>query len=140
MCVLVAQLCLTPWDPMGCSLPGSSVHRILQARILEWVAISFSRGSSQSKNRTPVSCIAGRFFTIRATKEALNCIIVKNCPFIYAPNSDLRHQYPPAGGLLYGSCNLELPQLKNKIIRIGKKVISDTLCFIKLFALLVSQA
>ena len=48
-------------DPMDCSLPGSSVHGILQARILEWVAISFSRGSSWPRNRTPVSCIAGRF-------------------------------------------------------------------------------
>ena len=43
---LVAQLCLTLWDPMDCSLPGSSVHGILQARILEWFAISFSKGSS----------------------------------------------------------------------------------------------
>ena len=47
MCVLVAQLCQTLCDPMNYSLPGSSVHGILQARILEWVAISFSRGSSQ---------------------------------------------------------------------------------------------
>ena len=44
-------------------LPGSSVHEILQARILEWVAISFSRGSSQPRNQTPVSCCVGRFFT-----------------------------------------------------------------------------
>ena len=44
--VLVAQLCLTLCDPMDCSPPGSSVHRILQERILEWVAIPFSRGSS----------------------------------------------------------------------------------------------
>ena len=43
----VAQLCLTLWDPMDCSPPGSSVHGIFQARILEWVAISFSRGSSR---------------------------------------------------------------------------------------------
>ena len=57
-------------DSMDCSLPGSSVHGILQVRILEWVAISFSRGSSQPRNRTQVSCIAGRFFTTRATKEA----------------------------------------------------------------------
>ena len=47
------------WSP-----PGSSVHGILQARILEWVAISFSRGSSWRRDRTWVSCIAGRFFTI----------------------------------------------------------------------------
>ena len=56
-------------DPMDCSLPGSSVHGILQARILEWVAIPFSRGSSRPKDQTQVSCIAGRFFTIRATRE-----------------------------------------------------------------------
>ena len=48
MC-LVAQLCLTLCDPIDCSLPGSSAHGILQARILEWVAISFSRGSSLDK-------------------------------------------------------------------------------------------
>ena len=47
MCVLVAQLCLTLCEPMDCSLPGSSVRGILQARILEWVAIPFSRESSQ---------------------------------------------------------------------------------------------
>ena len=59
----VTQSCLTLCDPMDCSPPGSSVHGILQARILEWVAISFSRRSSQSRDRTCVSCIAGRFFT-----------------------------------------------------------------------------
>ena len=48
---------------MDCSLPGSSVHGILQARILEWVAISFSRRSSQPRDWTCVSCIAGGFFT-----------------------------------------------------------------------------
>ena len=46
MKVFVAQWCLTLCDPMDCSPPGSFVHGILQARILEWVAISFSRGSS----------------------------------------------------------------------------------------------
>ena len=55
---------------MDCSLPGSSVHGILQARILECVAISFFRGSSQPRNQTRVSCIAGRFFTDWATREA----------------------------------------------------------------------
>ena len=50
-------------DPMDCSLPGSFVHEILQAKILEWVAISFSRESFQSRDRTWVSCIAGRVFT-----------------------------------------------------------------------------
>ena len=60
----VAQLCLTLCGPMDCSLPGSSAHGIFQARILEWVAVSFSRGSSQTRDQTQVSCIAGRFFTI----------------------------------------------------------------------------
>ena len=64
----VAQSCPTLCDPMGCSLPGSSVHGIFQARVLEWVAISFSRGSSQTMDRT--SRIAGRRFTIWATREA----------------------------------------------------------------------
>ena len=63
----VAQSCLTLCDPMDCSLPGSSVHGIFQARVLEWVAISFSRGSSQPRDRTQVSLIAGRCFTFRAT-------------------------------------------------------------------------
>ena len=62
--LLVAQSCLTLCDRMDCSPPGSSVHGILQARILEWVAISFCRGSSRSRDLTPVSCIVGRFFTI----------------------------------------------------------------------------
>ena len=54
--------------PMDCSLPGSSVHGILQARILEWIAIPFSVGSSQPRDPTWVSCIAGVFFTIWATR------------------------------------------------------------------------
>ena len=69
--VLLAQLCLTLHNPTDCSPPGFSVHGILQARILEWVAISFSRGSSWPRDWTLVSCIAGRFFTIWATKKAL---------------------------------------------------------------------
>ena len=53
-------------DPMDCSLPDSSVHGVLQARILEWVAVPFSRGSSPPRNRTRVSCTAGGFFTVWA--------------------------------------------------------------------------
>ena len=55
---------------MDCSLPGSSVHGIFQPRVLEWAAISFSRGSSQPRYRTLVSCIADRCFTVWATREA----------------------------------------------------------------------
>ena len=57
-------------QPMDCSLPDFFIYKILQARILEWVAIHFSRGSSQSRSQTWVSCIGGRFFTIWATREA----------------------------------------------------------------------
>ena len=67
--VLVAQSGLTPCDPMDYSPPGSSDHGILQERILEWVAISFSRGSSWCRGQSRVSCIAGGFFTIWATRE-----------------------------------------------------------------------
>jgi len=60
----VAQSCPTLFNPMDCSPPGSSVHGILQARILEWVAIPFSRGSSQPRDQTQVSLIAGRGFNL----------------------------------------------------------------------------
>ena len=60
----VAQSCPTLCDHMNGSLPGSAIHGIFQARILDWAAISFSRGSSQPRDRTPVSCIADRCFTI----------------------------------------------------------------------------
>ena len=58
-----AQSCPTLCDPMDCSLSGASVHGIFQARALEWIAISFSRGSSRLRNSTQVSHIAGRHFT-----------------------------------------------------------------------------
>ena len=61
----VAQSCPTLCDPVDCSPPGSSVHGILQARMLEWVAISFSRGSSWPGDQTQVSCITGRGFILR---------------------------------------------------------------------------
>ena len=66
----VAKLCPTLCDPVDCSLPGSSLHGILQARVLERVAISFSRGSSQPKDQTQASHIAGRCFNLWATREA----------------------------------------------------------------------
>ena len=66
---LVAQSCLTLCNPMDFSPPGSSVHGISQARVLEWIAISFFRGSSQPRDQTWISCIASRFFTDWATRE-----------------------------------------------------------------------
>ena len=74
--VKVAQSCLTLCHPIGCSPPDSSVHGILQARILEWIAISYSRGSSwprdqiQPRDRTQVPCNASRLFTIWAARGA----------------------------------------------------------------------
>ena len=56
----LAKSCLIPCNSIGCSPPGSSAHGAFQARILEWVAISFSRGSSQSRDQTHVSCIGCR--------------------------------------------------------------------------------
>ena len=73
----VAQSCPTLCDPMDCSLSGSSIHGIFQARVLEWIAISFSRGSSWPRTRTRVSHIAGRRFTLWATREA--CIFSNYC-------------------------------------------------------------
>ena len=69
VCVCVSQLCPTLSNPMDCSPPGSSVHGILQARVLECVAMPFSSGSSRPRNWTWVCCTAGRLFTICTTRE-----------------------------------------------------------------------
>ena len=71
-CVLIAQSCPSLCDHMNFSSPGSSIHGILHARILDLVVILVSREYSQPRNRTWVSWIAGRFFTIWAPREALN--------------------------------------------------------------------
>ena len=87
MCILVytylSQSCLTLCHPTDCSLPGSSVHGIFQARILEWVAISFSRRSSQPRDWTQVSCIVGRCLNSQITDRfknvkslSMECILV----------------------------------------------------------------
>ena len=83
--VLVTQLCPTLCNPVECSLPGCSW--ILQARILEWVVILFSRASSQPKDWTWVSCVADRFFTVWATREALSIfyLSVYRLSIIYLP-------------------------------------------------------
>ena len=92
----VAQLCLTRCDPMDCSLPGSSVHGIFQARVLELIAISFSRGSSRPRDRTWVSHIVDRRFTIWATRVVI---------FIYS----LGHSYLTSIPVFHG--NWLLPDL-----------------------------
>ena len=75
VCVLSLQSCPTLCDLMDCSPPGSSVHGILQARIVEWVAMPSSRGSSGPRDQTCVSCIAGGFFTVWA--KVLNKCLLK---------------------------------------------------------------
>ena len=77
----VAQSCPTLQDPMDYILPGSSVHGIFQARVLEWVAISFSRGSSRCRDWTRVSCTAGRRFTLWATRETTLGEVIKSVLF-----------------------------------------------------------
>ena len=75
--------CPTLCDPMDCSLPGSSVHGIFQARILEWVAISFFRRSSQPRDQTQVSRVVGRHFTVWATGEVLNVLFLNASKIIW---------------------------------------------------------
>ena len=83
--------CQTLCDPMDCSLPGSSLHGILQPRVLEWVAISFSTGSSQPRVQTRVSCIPGRRFNLWATRRSLLIIFfilllfTQSCPTLCNP-------------------------------------------------------
>ena len=77
---------------MDCSLPGSSVHGILQARIPEWVAISFSRGSFQPRDWSRIFCVAGRFFTNWAIREAPYVCLgapIREAPYVClgAPNT-----------------------------------------------------
>ena len=75
--VVYSLSCVQLFQPMGYSLLGSSVHEILLATILKWVAISFSRGSSWPKDQTWVSCIAGRFFTNWAMRKASMSLLIR---------------------------------------------------------------
>ena len=96
----VAQSCPTLCDHMNGSLPGSAIHGIFQARILEWAAISFSRGPSQPRDRTRVSCIADRHFTIWATRETYHWSLhnFNNGYAFGLPNSwKINSQLLPAG-------------------------------------------
>ena len=105
---LVARLCLTLCEPMDCTLPGSSVHGIFQARVLEWVAISFSRGFSWPRDWTRVSHTVGRCFTVWATREVLYVYIhTYICMYVYiyfcnCLGSQLQH----AGSSLYHAQSL----------------------------------
>ena len=97
--MLVTQSCPALCDPMGYSLSGSFVHGILQGRRLEWVAIPFSSGSSWPRDWTQVSRIAGRFFTVWATRESYYTYKVKesevaqSCPTLCGACTRLLHPW-----------------------------------------------
>ena len=78
VCVLVTQLCPTVCNSMDWTLQGFSVLEILQARMLGWGAIPFSRGSSWPRDCTQASCMAGRFLTVWDTREALYLVDMLN--------------------------------------------------------------
>ena len=83
-CCLAAMLCSTLRNPMDWSTPGSSVHGISQARILEWIDISFFRDSSRPRDQTHVSCIGRQILYHWATREAFPCINFSNAMVIYS--------------------------------------------------------
>ena len=91
---------------MDCSLPGSSVRGILQARIPEWVPIPFCKESSQLRDRTQVSCIEGRFFTIWATREAQEYWSGELIPSVDLPDPGIE---PGSPALQADSLPAELP-------------------------------
>ena len=82
----VVQSCPTLSDPTDCSPPGSSLHGILQAKVLEWGAISFSRGSSWPRDWTLVSCIPGRHFNLWATNGIILINNYLKCKWLECPN------------------------------------------------------
>ena len=89
-------------DPVDCSPAGSSVHGISRARILEWGAISFSRGYSRPGDRTRVSCIAGRRFTIWATREALQNKIYRELKITFKRKSRVKILHNFSEKIVYG--------------------------------------
>ena len=96
----VSQSCPTLCDPMGCSLPGFSIHGIFQARVLEWLAISFSRGSSRPRDWTQVSRIGGRRFNLWATRKAHGSKWVKSLSRVWlcATPWTVAYYAPPSMG------------------------------------------
>ena len=107
-----AQLCSTHCDPMDCSPPVSSVHEISQVRILEWVAISFSRNSSSPTSPAHFSCIAGRFFTAEPPGEAIYCIL------------DIIHSYSQSSWVLLSSGETLSKQIvKQKFLEIHLELV-----------------
>ena len=102
VCAKLLQWHLMLCDAMDCSLLDSYVHGILQARIMEWVAMPSSRGFSQPKDQTQISCIAGKFFTIWATEEALGgCLLhwqVGSWPLSHLGSPSKTSEWPESAG------------------------------------------
>ena len=103
----VTQSCPTLYDPMNCSLPGSSVHGIFQARIMEWVPLPFPGDFPDSGNQPIVSCITGRFFTFWVTKVSLNSFlsrymvsVAQLCPTLCNPRDCSTPGFPVLHHLL----------------------------------------
>ena len=109
MLCLVVQPRLTLCDAKDCSPPGSSVLGILQTRILEWVAMPSSRGSSQSKDRTQVSCIAGIFFTVLATRI---CVLT-----LWPSSTDKAKRFYLLGLSLWTPCLEDLKAVRSQHLR-----------------------
>ena len=109
---VLSCLFMSDCDPMDYSLPGSSVYGILQARILEWAAIPFSRGSFQPRDWTQVSHIAGRFFTVWATRKPKN-IGVGSFPLLQGTSWPRNQAGSPA--LQADSLPAELPGKPEKL-------------------------
>ena len=99
--MLVNQSCLTLGNFMDCSPPGSSVHGIFQAGVLEWVAIPFSRGSFQPRDQTQVSCTPDRFFTVWAM--SITSVLCKGY-ILYNSQSMAFWESKTAGIEKIGSC------------------------------------
>ena len=111
----VAKLCLNLCDPMDCSPPGSPVHEILQARILEWVAISYSRGSSWPRDRAHISCVShitGRLFTTESPGKSLHYVAVAtqslSCVHLFV-SPWLQHARPPCPSPTPRTCSNSCP-------------------------------
>ena len=129
--VWVTQSCPTLCDPMDYSPPGSSVHGILQERIVEWVAIPFFRESSRPRDQTWVSCISGRFFTIWATREEYHIVYLKSAKTLSVLTTHTKVTVWSDGCILINLTVVIISQyiLNHQIGQLEKK----THCTIKIF-------
>ena len=122
------QSCLTPCDPIDCSLPGSSVHGIFQSRILERVAMPSSRGSSQPRDWTPVSCgscIAGSFFTTEPLGKPMCLMLCIIFPYYFSAG------YRIHTDMLHFTSDIDYWYLLPLLVSVLLEVIHFIGCFLK---------